>query len=72
MMRLLFLVAVSLLVAGCASFQAEHSRTLLMDRATGETKNCTVGMARNKVAYQKYEECIKTHEAQGYTIWSQY
>ena len=71
-MRLLILLVVSFCVAGCASFQAEHSRTLLMDRATGETKNCTVGMARNKQAYQKYEECIKGYEAQGYTIWSQY
>ena len=43
-----------------------------MDRATGETKDCTVSMVRNKVAYQKYEECIRAYEAQGYTIWSQY
>ncbi len=71
-MRLGILIAVSLLFVGCASFQAEHSRTLLMDRNTGEMKDCTVGMARNNAAYEKYEECIRTYEAQGYTIWSQY
>ena len=71
-MRLFLFVAVSLFVAGCASFQAEHSRTLLMDRATGEMKDCTVGMARNKKAYEKYEQCIRSYEEQGYTIWNQY
>jgi hypothetical protein len=71
-MRLVVFVAVSLLFVGCASFQAEHSRTLLMDRKTGEMKDCTVGMARSKGAYEKYEECIRSHEEQGYTIWSQY
>lgn len=71
-MRLFIFLAVSFLVVGCASFEAEHSRTLLMDRSTGETKGCEVGMARNQEAYKKYEECISALEAQGYTIWSQY
>ena len=71
-MRLVILSAVSLLIVGCASFQAEHSRTLLMDRKTGVMKDCTVGMARSKGAYEKYEECIRSFEEQGYTIWSQY
>jgi hypothetical protein len=71
-MRLVIFLAASLLLLGCASFEAEHSRTLLMDRNTGEMKDCTVGMARNKAAYEKYEECIRAHQAQGYTIWSQY
>ena len=71
-MRLILLAAVSFLLVGCASFEAEHSRTLLMDRKTGEMKDCTVSMARNKAAYDKYEECIRAFEAQGYTIWSQY
>lgn len=71
-MRLVIFLAVFLLFMGCASFEAEHSRTLLMDRKTGEMKDCTVGMARNKGAYEKYQECISSYEAQGYTIWSQY
>ena len=71
-MRLFILLVVSYCLAGCASFEAEHSRTLLMDRSTGETKDCTVSMARSKEAYKKYEECIKSYEEQGYTIWSQY
>jgi len=29
-------------------------------------------MARNEQAYKKYQECIRTLEEQGYTIWSQY
>jgi hypothetical protein len=71
-MRLFIILVVSFLFVGCASFEAEHSRTVLMDRKTGETKDCTVGMARSKGAYDKYEECIRSLEEQGYTIWSQY
>ena len=71
-MRLYIFLIVSLFLFGCASFEAEHSRTLLMDRSTGEMKDCTVGLARNKGAYDKYEECIRSFEEQGYTIWSQY
>jgi hypothetical protein len=71
-MRLFIILVVSFFFAGCASFEAEHSRSVLMDRKTGETKDCTVGMARNKAAYDKYEECIRSLEEQGYTIWTQY
>jgi hypothetical protein len=71
-MRLVIFLAVSTLLLGCASFEAEHSRTLLMDRKTGEMKDCTVGIARSRGAYEKYEECIRAFEEQGYTIWSQY
>lgn len=71
-MRFFIVLAVSIFFVGCASFEAEHHRTILMDRSTGETKGCTVGMARNQKAYDKYEECIRSLEAQGYTVWSQY
>ncbi|MBT8329842.1 MAG: hypothetical protein HKP52_11335 [Desulfofustis sp.] len=71
-MRLFILLAVSFFFFGCASFEAEHSRTLLMDRKTGEMKDCTVSLARSKAAYEKYEECIRAYEEQGYTVWSQY
>ena len=71
-MRLIVFLMVPFFIAGCASFEAEHHRTVLMDRSTGETKGCEVGMARNEKAYAKYEECISALEAQGYTIWSQY
>ena len=71
-MRLFIILVLSFFFVGCASFEAEHSRTLLMDRKTGETKDCTVGMARNTGAYEKYEECISSLDEQGYTIWSQY
>ena len=71
-MRLFILLMVWFFFVGCASFEAEHSRTLLMDRKTGEMKDCTVGLARSQGAYDKYEECIRSLEAEGYTIWSQY
>lgn len=71
-MRLLIFFVVAFFFVGCASFEAEHSRTLLMNRSTGEMKDCTVGLARSKGAYEKYEECISSLEEQGYTIWSQY
>lgn len=71
-MRILIFLVISSFIAGCSSFKAEHHRTLLMDRSTGETKGCEVGMARNEKAYETYEECIRTLEGQGYTIWSQY
>ena len=71
-MRILVFLVVSFFFAGCTSFKAEHHRTLLMDRSTGETKGCEVGMARNEKAYEIYEKCIRTLEEQGYTVWSQY
>lgn len=58
--------------AGCASFNAEHSRTLLMDRKTGEMQECTVDKLRTIASYEKYKACIKDFEGKGYTLWSQY
>jgi hypothetical protein len=71
MPRLLCLCVI-LLLSGCASFTAEHSRTLLMDRTTGEMKECTVDKWRIKESYDKYQGCVSDYEKQGYTIWSQY
>lgn len=71
-MRIVILLLVSCFISGCASFQAEHHRTLLLDRATGETKECTVAMKRTETAYGEYEACIRSYEEQGYTVWSQY
>jgi len=68
MTALLFLLT----VAGCASFTEKHSRTLLMDRSTGDIKECTVDIWRTQVSYQKYQECIQSFEKQGYTVWNQY
>lgn len=64
------LLAVAL--SGCASFTEDHSRTILIDRSTGETKECTVNMMRSVVSYDKYRECIKAYEGQGYEVWSQH
>ena len=71
-MRGLLCFCAVLLMSGCASFSAEHSRTLLMDRTTGEMKECTVDKWRTKESYEKYEGCVSAYEKQGYTIWSQY
>jgi hypothetical protein len=71
MVRLIYLLPL-LLALGCASMTAKHSRTLLLDRSTGETKECTVREVRTVIAYEEYEKCIKTAEEQGYTVWSQY
>jgi len=60
------------LTAGCASMGAEHSRTILINRDTGERQECTVDMMRSNESYQKYEECVATFKAEGYTIWGQY
>ena len=65
-------IACIILVSGCASFTEKHSRTLLMDRATGEMKECTVDKWRIQKSYDNYRECIKAYEEQGYTVWSQY
>lgn len=65
-----FLVLYAL--SGCASFQAEHHRTLLLDRSTGETRECTVAMKRTEKAYEAYQACIRSYEEQGYSVWSQY
>jgi hypothetical protein len=65
-------IACIILVTGCASFTEEHSRTLLMNRSTGERKECTVDKLRTQKSYDKYKECIQSYEEQGYTIWSQY
>jgi hypothetical protein len=61
-----------LFLAGCASFSEKHSRTLLMDRSTGEIMECTVDAWRTDSSYEKYQECIRAFEQQGYTIWNQY
>ncbi len=71
MSRLLCIVSIVLL-SGCASMTAEHSRTLLMDRTSGEMKECTVDRWRSEESYKKYNECVSDFEKQGYTIWSQY
>ena len=71
MFRLLCFSAI-LLLSGCASFSAEHSRTLLMDRSSGEMKECTVDKWRTRESYGKYMECISAFEQQGYEVWSQY
>lgn len=71
MSRLIVLLLV-MVMSGCASFTEEHSRTLLMDRSTGERKECTVDMMRSKESYDKYKACIEKYEAEGYKIWSQY
>lgn len=61
-----------LFLSGCASFTEDHSRTIFIDYSTGERRECTVDMMRTKASYDKYRECIKDTEAQGYQIWSQY
>jgi len=71
-MRHLRYFCLIVLLSGCASFTADHSRTLLMDRNTGETKECSVDKWRTEESYQKYQECVSAYEQQGYTIWSQY
>ena len=71
-MRVLILLLTAALAAGCASFAAKHSRTIMMNRQTGERQECTVDMMRTQVSYQRYEECIASFEKQGYTIWGQY
>ncbi len=72
-MRLpILFVLLTTLVSGCASMGAKHSRTILMNRQTGERQECTVGMMRSRESYQQYEECIAAFEKQGYTVWGQY
>lgn len=71
MIRLLLLMGL-LLLSSCASFTEEHSRTLMIDRSTGEMKECMVDRWRVAQSYEKYRECINSLERQGYTIWSQY
>lgn len=71
-MKTLIGALVLLLLTGCASFSEKHSRTVLMDRNTGERKECTVAMLRSTAAYEEYKECIRSYEAQGYSIFGQY
>jgi uncharacterized protein YxeA len=72
MKKLLLGISCILLVSGCASFTEKHSRTLLMNRSTGERQECTVDKWRTQGSYEKYKECIKSYEEQGYTVWSHY
>ncbi len=71
-MRYLIACALMALVAGCSSFTEKHSRTLLLDRTTGEIKECTVDAWRSAKSYETYQDCIRSYETQGYSIWSQY
>lgn len=61
-----------MLLSGCAAVVADHSRTILLNRETGERVECTVDMLRTQVAYERYKECISSYEDEGYTIWGQY
>ncbi|BDD89338.1 hypothetical protein DPPLL_37030 [Desulfofustis limnaeus] len=63
---------VLLLCVSCASFSEKHSRTLLLNRNTGEIKECTVDRWRTEQSYKAYQECIGSYEKQGYSIWNQY
>ena len=73
MKHLLFwLVPLLIFVSSCATFTEKHSRTLLMDRSTGEMEECVVDKWRNALSYEKYHACIENFEQKGYTIWSQY
>jgi len=71
-MRLVIFTTLMLFLSSCASFTEPHSKTLLMDRNSGELKDCTVGKWRTKESYDVYKNCIKTFEEEGYTIWNQY
>ena len=71
-MRALICLLSVLLLSGCTAFTTEHSRTLLMDRTTGEMRECDVRRTRTNKAYEEYEACIQAYQEQGYTIWSQY
>ncbi len=45
---------------------------MLMDRTTGEMKECTVDKWRTQESYKVYQDCVSAYEKEGYTIWSQY
>lgn len=72
MIRALFILLVMIVLSGCAAVIAKHSRTILLNRETGDQVECNVDMLRTQVAYKRYKECIRSYEDQGYTIWGQY
>jgi uncharacterized protein YxeA len=72
MKRTLISLLVLMLLSGCAAFKEKHSRTILLNRDTGERVECTVDMLRTQEAYERYKACISSYEAQGYSIWGQY
>ena len=70
-MRTTIVLIAVLLLAGCKAYTAKHNRTILMN-STGERQQCEVDKLRSEASYNKYEECIKNYEAQGYKVWGQY
>ncbi len=71
-MRLLYCLFFFLLLTGCASMNAEHNTTILINRSTAERQECTVDKWRSKESYDKYNTCIQDHQKQGYEIYGQY
>ena len=71
-MRLILCLLFALLLSSCASLTAEHTRTLLIDRSTGEMKECNVDKWRSEESFKRYEQCVADFEKEGYEIWSQY
>ena len=71
-MRLLYCLLLMMLLSGCASMTAEHTRTLLIDRSTGEMMECTVDKWRSEESFKRYDQCVLDYQKQGYEIWSQY
>lgn len=72
MIRILLLLLTLSLLFGCAAVLSKHSRTILINRETGEQVECSIDMLRTQVAHERYKECISSYEEQGYTIWGQY
>ena len=71
-MRLALYAVIVLMLSACASMTAEHTRTLLIDRSTGEMKECNVDKWRSEESFNRYDQCVADYEKQGYEIWSQY
>ena len=70
-LNLLIVVLSVLLVSGCASVISKHSRTILMN-SEGDRQECTIDFLQTQMSKQRYDECIKSYEEEGYKIWGQY
>ena len=71
-MRLLYCLILMLIFSGCASMNAEHNTTILINRSTAERKECRVDKWRSEKSYQAYNACIEDLQKQGYDIYGQY
>jgi outer membrane lipoprotein SlyB len=72
MKKTALLIAVGLVLAGCAANPNNHTAVLLQNPKTKETKECKLGTWTSLDPYAGVEACAKAYEKAGFVRVSEY